>query len=212
MEVAYWNNPDFRRSTRARVYNENFELVKKESVTEYGISRDLRHDFNAGKLQDSGAISTKVNYRERHKYSEKNEAQLRSASTPIQNRIQKPQNLRSEVYVSATQDEHEMYRQKMHYRLRAVALTEEDFENFIRRDPKELFSSEDSIKLQKLATVIDKDDFKRNYDLTEDQYVKIEQAFDISGKKIEMEKRVEELKASDLGQVPRYSSNRINPN
>ena len=65
-------------------------------------------------------------------------------------------------------DEHDSYRQKMLQRLQVVGLTEEEFENFIRRDAHDLFSNVESDKLQKLATVIDKKDFINNYSLTED--------------------------------------------
>jgi predicted component of type VI protein secretion system len=49
-----------------------------------------------------------------------------------------------------------------------VGLTEDEFEDFIRRDTKDLFNNVSSEKLQALATVIDKKDFIDNYGLTED--------------------------------------------
>jgi len=53
-------------------------------------------------------------------------------------------------------------------RLKVVGLSEEEFENYIIRDVRELFVNVESEKLQKLATAIDKNDFMQNYDLSEE--------------------------------------------
>lgn len=72
--------------------------------------------------------------------------------------------------VNRNQNEHEDYRQMMLFRLQSVGLSEEEFENYIRREPQDLFNNVESEKLQALATVINKKDFMDNYDLNEQQY------------------------------------------
>jgi hypothetical protein len=81
----------------------------------------------------------------------------------------------------------------MLYRLQSVGLSEEEFENYIRREPADLFNNVESEKLQALATVINKKDFMHNYDLTEQQYNQIDQRFDITGKKVIMNQQVAQM-------------------
>lgn len=101
--------------------------------------------------------------------------------------------------VNRDQNQHDAYRQMMLYRLQAVGLNEDEFENYIRRDPEDLFSNVQSEKLQALATVINKKDFMDNYDLNEAQYAQIDQKFDISGKKVIMNQKVAQMTAANQG-------------
>jgi hypothetical protein len=78
-------------------------------------------------------------------------------------------------------------------RLQAVGLTEEEFENYIRREPQDLFNNVKSEKLQALATAINKKDFMSNYDLSEDQYQAIDNRFDIAGQKAAMNAKIAEM-------------------
>jgi hypothetical protein len=89
--------------------------------------------------------------------------------------------------------DNETFRQIVLYRLKSVGLSEDEYENFIRREPKDLFNNVPSEKLQALATVINKEDFKENYNLTEEQYAQIDNRFDISGQKAVMNQKVQTM-------------------
>lgn len=91
---------------------------------------------------------------------------INQVNQPIANNYQTQVNYESQQ-AQEIRDQ-DAYRDLMIQRLNCVGLTEDEFEDFIRRDTKDLFNNVSSEKLQALATVIDKKDFIDNYGLTED--------------------------------------------
>lgn len=117
----------------------------------------------------------------------KNDEKIVNSSTNVHHAASTPGQIDVNNYPFSAavrdEDEHEMYRELMLRRLKVVGLDELEFENYIRREPQDLFKNVSSEKLQALATVINKQDFIVNFDLTEQQYAQIDASFDISGKK-----------------------------
>jgi hypothetical protein len=81
--------------------------------------------------------------------------------------------------MSRNQEEHLAYRELMLKRLQSAGLTEEEFEEYIRLDKEALISNLDQGKLKALMIVINKEDFKNNFDFNEEEYLNSEKKFNL---------------------------------
>ena len=75
------------------------------------------------------------------------------------------------------QEEHLAYRDLMLARLQAVRMSEDEFERYIRMQRETLFGTLSEERVRALMVVINKEDFKNNFDLSEEEYEMFNQRF-----------------------------------
>lgn len=130
--------------------------------------------------------------------------------------------------MTRNETEHLAYRELMLRRLRSVGLNEEEFEDYIRMDQDSLLNSLSEVKLKALMIVINKEDFKNNFDFSEEQYNFYERKFDLVREKEirihdpsfnKLAQKVEErgfitddLNESSIYSLPRFGSKDDNVN
>lgn len=110
--------------------------------------------------------------------------------------------------MNRTQTEHLAYRELMLRRLQSVGLNEDEFEEYIRMDQHSLLNNLNEIKLKALMIVINKEDFKNNFDFSDEQYAFYERKFNLTSEK---NQRIHDPSFNKLTKkVEEYGGNEIN--
>ena len=165
--------------------------------TDDNIDRTVAPEFQGTKDRKSriNTVNKNPQKSQNSKKTEKKFEEKRIQRSPISNNnnnkhgyitpprsINQLKELNEIAYTSSlnTQEGRDKYRDLMLKRLKIMNLTEEKYEDMIIRDFYSLAIEPDQTDLQKLMVVVNKPDFKINFEISEQEYNKFDELFDIT--------------------------------
>lgn len=152
--------------------------------TDDNIDRSVAPQFQGTKDRTSriNTINQNPKKSENENFQKYSPSQNNRDHTPTRLANSQPKELNEIAYSSSlnTQEGRDTYREMMLKRLRIMNLTEERYEDMIIRDFYNLAADPDQSDLQKLMVVVNKPDFKTNFEISESEYNKFDKLFGIT--------------------------------